>query len=282
MLKHVCCLAAVTGIGLSAAAVQGSVVAYYQFDGSMASAANSPAQDATKTSSATYVPDAPGGVVYDGVGGPIVNAANTQSYRNGADTSGSSAPSAAVNSAVTTGSFTVEAFIKMDAAPTSMNFDAIMGNGDDGAKAGWAFGLNGSGRLQFYAYQLLSSAGGGEYSATDLSRDQWHHVAAVGTYNGASKVTTIHLYEDYVAITPAHEQNFYGTAANGPTINANASNFKIGAPNPFSGLIDEIRISNTALTPDQMLHVPEPGTLTLCGLAGMLALGRRRRIRTLR
>jgi hypothetical protein len=44
----------------------------------------------------------------------------------------------------------------------------------------------------------------------------------------------------------------------------------------FSGYIDEFRISDTALTPDQFLIVPEPGTMGLLGLGGLALLAMRR------
>ena len=44
----------------------------------------------------------------------------------------------------------------------------------------------------------------------------------------------------------------------------------------FRGYIDEFRISDTALTPDQFLIVPEPGTMGLLGLGGLALLAMRR------
>ena len=49
------------------------------------------------------------------------------------------------------------------------------------------------------------------------------------------------------------------------------------ADSPFNGLIDDIRISDTALTPDQFtMSVPTPGAAGLLGLAGLAATRRRR------
>jgi hypothetical protein len=47
----------------------------------------------------------------------------------------------------------------------------------------------------------------------------------------------------------------------------------------FDGMIDEVRISDVALTPDQFLNVPEPSTFLLLGIGAisLLAFGRRRR-----
>ena len=44
----------------------------------------------------------------------------------------------------------------------------------------------------------------------------------------------------------------------------------------FDGLIDEVRISDTALSPSEFLSVPEPTFMGLFGLLG-LSLARRRR-----
>ena len=50
-----------------------------------------------------------------------------------------------------------------------------------------------------------------------------------------------------------------------------------GNSGTWSGWIDEFRISDTALTPDQFLNIPEPTTMSLLGAGSLLWLGRRKR-----
>lgn len=53
-----------------------------------------------------------------------------------------------------------------------------------------------------------------------------------------------------------------------------------GRSHGFTGLIDEIRLSYSALSPTQLLNVPEPSSVVLAavGLIGLAACGWRRRL----
>lgn len=59
-----------------------------------------------------------------------------------------------------------------------------------------------------------------------------------------------------------------------------SQNLSIGADgsnsNNFAGLIDEVRVSNSALSQSELLVVPEPSSIMLLGLCGLLLMKRRR------
>ena len=70
---------------------------------------------------------------------------------------------------------------------------------------------------------------------------------------------------------------YVGPAGDGPYYfpgTDNTGDRVIGGNNgSFRGWLDEFRISDEALTPDQFLNaVPEPGTFTLLGLGGLAFL----------
>jgi hypothetical protein len=108
---------------------------------------------------------------------------------------------------------------------------------------------------------------------------EWHELALVYSSNGAN--SSLSLYVDHV-LQNSTTGNFAPNYANFPLL-IGAGNY-LGDPSGafrrnFDGLIDEVRISDEALTPSQLLPaVPEPASIGAfaIGTAGLL-LGRRRR-----
>lgn len=138
---------------------------------------------------------------------------------------------------------------------TTVNEGAIQNNSTGGI-LNWGF-----------ARDLGSGAGG--TPPGDIYDGGWHHVAV--TYNSATSTKT--LYFDGVEIA---------SGAIGD-LNVSASGFVIGATRTggeaFDGLIDDVRVYNTAesgATIAGLAAIPEPSSLALLGLGGLLVARRRR------
>lgn len=248
-------------------------VAYWRFENSPASEFNSPTLDYT-AGTGGFSANVPAPSIFDGTS----TYANEASYTAGA--SGSTVTDHAIlNDAVGLGSFTIEAFVWLEPG-TDHGYEAILGNfSSDPEYAGWAFGLDGAGKLRFYA----AAPDGGIYDSAlapdPLSTGEWHHVAVVGTFNArtapTADFTPTKLYVDYVQVDTGILAQ--GSSAEGPVFKPREADFRIGATNPFEGQIDELRISSEALAPSQFLQaVPEPSSLGLMMVAAGGVLLRRR------
>ena len=113
----------------------------------------------------------------------------------------------------------------------------------------------------------------GPFSASLVTAGTWQHFALVMETNE---------YTVYIDGQVQYNGGYPG-GATGPyefTGNVALGTRTIGGPTgTWDGYIDEFRISDEALTPDQFLIVPEPGTLFLCfiGLSAFLFLWLKRR-----
>ncbi len=146
-----------------------------------------------------------------------------------------------------TSAFTLSAWIKRDSGTTNAS---IFSKRDAAFTEGYDFRINGTGRLVFTYNGGVASI----TSSVAIPENEWHQVAIIYDNGNAT------LYIDGVAdtsaatipITPpfpspiATSQKFLIAAADG--YDPNTTDY-------FAGNIDEVRIWNTALSPDQLKYI---------------------------
>lgn len=182
-------------------------------------------------------------------------------------------PASAMTNAIQS-NFTVEAFIRPTAFDT--NYRAIFRQRDGPGTSTFtlAFGLGPwfGGTADDLGLSLMGPSGFAaavSYQANFVANTTYH-VAA--TYNGSLAKLFVNGAEVASAgFTGFVTSNYQATIGNDPAYSgASAATMQSSA---FIGQIDEVRISNTALSPSEMLSatvVPEPGSaaLALLGLGG--------------
>ena len=150
--------------------------------------------------------------------------------------------------------YTVELFFKS----TDATFDTIapiVGKGKSGFQTeSWQIGMLTSGKL-FMRYSGAASSTSGSGTAK-VNDGQWHHLALVCAYDGSNSTYTMYVdgKEDF-SKTKAGE-TAYATGSTG-----NDDILVCAYPHKgrkLAGTVDELRISDVALEPEQFLRLMEP------------------------
>lgn len=179
------------------------------------------------------------------------------------------------NPAFTSTTFTVEAFVTTGSLGATQAIAGQLSGASGNANRSFLLAINGSGALQMN-YNSSSTAASG-LPALEAGKD--YYVAV--TVDMADLTTSgITFYVKNLTDNTAMVSN--GVTHTGTTLVDSAAAFAIGSTaspsSPWTGLIDEVRLSNTKLSGTELLMpIPEPSAAALAGLAGFLALGRRRR-----
>jgi hypothetical protein len=154
----------------------------------------------------------------------------------------------------TTHGFTVEGFIYIPTGAGTAWDGVISGTGSDA----WYITIWSDGKLAFVGKQGSDGAEHRAFSAAPISQGAWHHVAAVGSWNanGASPYLVVWLYVDYIqGGTPAI---FHGGYEGGQCLKTTAGDYTVGFYNGNPFMLDEVRISDTVLDPNEFLHPVPP------------------------
>ncbi|MFM8292350.1 MAG: LamG domain-containing protein [Planctomycetia bacterium] len=219
--------------------------------------------------------------------GSLVNlpSPNNFALNNNAGTHGQGVylPASAMTNAIQS-NFTVEAFIRPTAFDTDYKgiFRQRDGSGTSTYTLAFTLGPLFGGTGDDLGLSLMGPSGFAEvvkYQANFVANTTYH-VAA--TYNGSLAKLFVNGAEVASAsFTGFITSNYHAAIGNDPVSSVAASQLQASA---FIGQIDEVRISNTALSPSEMLSatvVPEPGSaaLALLGLGGAAWALRRRAAR---
>lgn len=259
--------------------VHASVLAYWRFEEGIA---NSPAGGAgsVSDSAGSFHGTPTGGPIYrSDVGAnpvPLTGATNNRSLEFDGSGTGDFVlapdPTGVLNP---TTAFTVEFWMRAGAQSGSLDtlLDHSHGFID---QTGWAFQTQPTGTMRFAVgdggpfHEAISPVG-------SVRDNMWHHIA--GVFDSTATGQELRLYID--GVLAAFDDN------GGALALGNNRDIEIGRassamfPRYYSGFIDEIRISDTALAPSQFLNsaVPEPSSFVLLGMfgAGLLLINRQRK-----
>jgi hypothetical protein len=241
--------------GLAATAVRADLVSYWAFDeGEGTIAHDSHGINDGTINGATWTTGRFGNALhFDGVNDYV---AGSTSPFNFADTT-----------------FTAAAWFKT----TSIN-QVIISEG--GGSAGWFLGMSPDGAIRVMLKETSHAYNAYTADTVNTYNDgQWHHVAAVITTSTASaSLNHADIYVDQVDGAPPVSISEVKVYSYGST----NQKWRIGArtdpdvPGFFSGSIDEVRIYNHGLTPEEIAAiVPEPATVLTLGLGSLVLLRRK-------
>ncbi|MFA5206462.1 MAG: LamG domain-containing protein [Lentisphaeria bacterium] len=266
--------AAPAGAGYMETVLADNPVAYWRLGETSGSATAADASGHGHT--ATY-----GGTPALGTLGAIVGDANTAATLNG------SSQYAQVNNAGTgtlvpgAGSWTMECW-----AATTVKKDAVLMKWYDGVPGGgygiYCIGTNASGQLYAQIRDDATSPHAATlYVSPGIFDGKWHYIAAV--LNRTSNTLSIYV-DGQLFGTPTDTANVGSIVGRVSTAPFTIGRSYQAIPDKyFSGSIDEVALYDSALTAsDAMAHylaaIPEPASLGLLTLGGLLVLRRRREL----
>jgi len=231
---------------LAASGAHANTIAWWRFEQGFGPEAGASGLEITPGPDVSFSDSVPANTILAGG----TSFTNKSSYLNGSKSDSRVENAAALDEVLSKGAFTIEAFVKLE-SPTgandfATNFCRIIGTATNESDGGWCWMIH-QDKLRFYAFSAKTGEVVSLTSQLELTRNSWHHVAVVGIREG--DFLDLQLYIDGEAQPEtAQIEGLSGSAIMplpGPCI--------IGGYNPFMGLIDELRISDKALSPSDFL-----------------------------
>lgn len=245
-LSSICLI--VPALMMAVSGAMGETVAWWRFEvprgsylDTLVTEANSPLLDSTLGLNGVFItPEVPGRYVADGEGGKKYE--NTLSLLENSSESNllkNDGATAFLNGFFVDNkkSWTWETFTYLRPSYAVVPYGMLMGNGTKEAH-GIQFDVGADGRhLRFL------SKGGVVLEGPPLEPEHWHHLAVVATRRDEG--WDVAMYVDYEQVT----------SKEGVELDTADGEYGIASPtNPFDGYVDEMRLSDRALEPKNMLH----------------------------
>lgn len=249
--------------GLALTQAEAATVAYYRFEDGSAGGTINPATDSvggnslTATLTPTYVADVPVATV------PLTAQANTLAANYTAANEFHVAGLTGTLATTAFSNFTIECYVKMNGLS---GWQTLVGRDDSGApgqgtgatslfylsKAGAAVGtgLNNGFRVELITASNTSIAVNSRFVPVIGT---WYHVAVVG--NSSTGTLTLFVNGVSVGSTTGFTGLFVPTSGSDCPWTLGRGEYNNGAGDYLNGWLDEVRFSDTALTPSQFLNV---------------------------
>jgi len=269
-MKHsVCALCLVHSLFVLPGACAAAAVGAWQFDdgvpastaGALATEANAPILNATATKNGsgalpTFSDDRPGARVWASLTGPLLNETNAASlYVVNAglpsNTNSNDGGCAYVNDhdpLLHPSNLTVEAFVKVN---RRVNWPLVVGKARGGGNTSWNLDFDNTGKPRVRIDSGVAFTNGAPgfnqswTSTQNIEDGQWHHLAFTYTHTNRA----VDIYIDYVR---------KGGGNSYSNLIYDAGQLRIGqgaGARAFDGWIDEIRLTDDVLLPDQFMTV---------------------------
>lgn len=272
--------------GFGAVTVEASTIAYWRFEEGAFLSDSGPnslpdlTQGGSSDATVYALPGTGPGAYFSN---PIPQTGQTNTSASNFGTAKTAYLQSPSNSLFNVDAFTVEAYVNHTMATTANEHQYVIGQWNTtGDQRGWALGISRStnpvGGLQHNLFLLLSDDG-----------------ASAETVSMGYALETDHDYFLAVSFDSTAGINFYvKDLESGAVTTVNVANplsgslFHSTAPldigtavarttHEWTGLIDELRFSDVALSSDQCLIVPEPGTISIIAMGALLYVRRLRR-----
>ena len=262
---------------LGTTTASGTVIDYWRFEEPSGNALDS----GTGGYDGTLLGGAARSTTVSGPTVPLTGALNAQSMAfDGID---GSAVNTGTNPNVGGSDFTLEAFVRVDSVSGT---DVIAGKNLSGNFLDKGYVLtvdpgSAGGTINFH-FNIGENPGSRAFLASgDLPIGGWYHVAGTRERIGATSFLTLYVGPAQGISTVANSTGVgFHDYTSGQDFSIGGSNAGGGGGfiNAVDGFVDEVRLSDVALQPNDFLNAPEPSTAVLLFLGGLL-LGFRRNLR---